>query len=120
MLRIDESDLEWSDDNLPYYHDQPFTGECVESMSSGALVSLVTYEDGVADGPFKHWSPAGTLTAEGASKNGKPVGVWRHWYPGGAVQSESEFDDHGNLLRRRAWAEDGTPTEEYTAPGKNA
>ncbi|MPZ83011.1 MAG: hypothetical protein GEV28_22510 [Actinophytocola sp.] len=47
MVRVEEGELDWDDDNLPSNCGEPFTGECVETTADGRLLSLSTYVDGV-------------------------------------------------------------------------
>jgi antitoxin component YwqK of YwqJK toxin-antitoxin module len=116
MLRVQEDDLEWDDNNLPSYQGEPFTGESVETMPDGRLLSLTTYVDGLDEGPFRVWSGDGVLVVEGTSRRGRPVGVSREWYPNGAPKIEREYSEQGELLRYRSWDEDGTVTEDYVRP----
>lgn len=116
MIRVEEDDLEWDDHNLPSYAGEPFTGESVERMPDGRLLSLATYVNGLDEGPFRVWSGDGVLVVEGTSHLGRPIGVQREWYLSGAPKAEREYTDHGDLLRYRAWAEDGAVTEDYVKP----
>ncbi|HEY0451513.1 hypothetical protein [Actinophytocola sp.] len=112
MPRVEESELDWDDDNRPYYRDEPFTGECVETAADGRLLSLSTYVDGLDEGPFHCWSGDGVLVIDGTCRRGRPVGTQREWYDSGAPKVERAYDERSTLVRMRRWAEDGTVTLE--------
>lgn len=116
MIRVEEDDLDWDDNNLPSHEGEPFTGESVETMPDGRLLSLTTYVEGLDEGPFRVWSGDGVLVVEGTSHLGRPVGVQREWYKNGAPKVEREYGEQGDLLRYRAWDEDGAVTEDYLKP----
>lgn len=116
MIRVIEDDLDWDDDNLPSYQGKPFTGESVETMPDGQLLSLATYVDGFPDGPHRVWGAGGVLVGEGTSRRGRPIGVQRQWYPNGTPKVESEYAENGEMIRYRAWDKEGAITEDFVRP----
>jgi antitoxin component YwqK of YwqJK toxin-antitoxin module len=116
MIRVNEADLDWDDDNLPWYDGEPFTGECVETAPDGRLLSLTTYENRLGEGPFRGWSNDGVLILEGTSHRNLPVGTQREWYGTGAPKYEREYGEQGRLLAYRHWDEDGNLVEDKSFP----
>jgi antitoxin component YwqK of YwqJK toxin-antitoxin module len=114
VLRVDENELDWDEDNEPSYRGEPFTGESAEYAPDGRLMSLTTYVDGLADGPFQVWAKTGTLIVEGRSRLGDPVGTQREWYDNGAPKAEHIYGDGGRLLNVRNWDENGNLTLDET------
>lgn len=107
MLRVNENELDWDRDNLPWYRGEPFTGESAEYGPDGRLMSLTTYVDGQSHGPFRVWTNTGVLVVEGQSRDGSPVGTQREWYDSGALKVEYEYDAESTLRRKKEWAENG-------------
>lgn len=116
MLRVDEDELDWDEDNLPSYRGEPFTGEAAEQGPDGRLMSLTTYVDSLPDGPFRVWTKDGVLIIEGQSHRGNPVGTQREWYDNGVPKAEREYDDEGGLRRLKRWAENGDLTSDEMYP----
>jgi hypothetical protein len=116
MIRVEEDDLEWDDNNLPSYEGEPFTGECIEVAADGRLLSLTTYVNGLDEGPFRAWSGDGVLVVEGTSHLGRTIGVQREWYSTGALKVERNYGEYGVLLRYQQWDEDGNLIEDWTQP----
>ena len=115
MIRVHEGDLDWDDDNYPWLHGERFTGEVVETLPDGRLLSLSTYLDGRDHGPFKAWSGTGVLVVDGTSDRGLPVSQ-REWFDDGSPKAEREYDGQGILVRSRLWNSDGEVTEDYVKP----
>ncbi|WP_432138705.1 toxin-antitoxin system YwqK family antitoxin [Streptomyces sp. bgisy154] len=114
-INIDSPDATMDDGELLYYQGSLFTGEAVE-YQRGALVSLITYKDGIEDGPVREWYTDGTLRSEGAMRNGFPVGEFRRWHPNGRLAARTVMSANGlHQLARFEWDEDGNLTKEWHA-----
>ncbi|SFS94245.1 toxin-antitoxin system YwqK family antitoxin [Saccharopolyspora flava] len=108
-IRVDEDDTEMDETGRVFYQDEPFTGVTVEKARDGSVVSTYSYFAGYPDGPFKEWRSNDQPREEGTMRDGRPVGILREWHPHGQLATETEFDDHGSLIRKNSWTEDGTP-----------
>ncbi|MFI9535535.1 toxin-antitoxin system YwqK family antitoxin [Nocardia fusca] len=109
MRRIDlnEDPTTVSADLRLEYAGQPFTGEVVEELVPGQLLSQEFYLDGLRHGSCREWWPDGRLKSEGESCRGQPRGVFRRWHPNGRLAAESLFGEHGELEAIREWDEHG-------------
>ncbi|MER6353169.1 hypothetical protein ABT186_15305 [Streptomyces sp. NPDC001634] len=101
-----------------YYRGTPFAGEAVE-YQRGALVSLITYEDGVEDGPVREWYMDGTLRSDGVMRGGFPAGEFQRWHPNGRLAARTIMSDNGlRQLAQFEWDEEGNLTKEWHAESK--
>lgn len=117
-IDIDDPDVTMDDGERLYYRGNPFTGEAVE-YQLGALVSLITYEDGVEDGPVREWYTDGTLRSEGVMRDGFPAGEFRRWHPNGRLAARTIMSANGlRQLAQFEWDEEGHPTKEWHAESK--
>jgi antitoxin component YwqK of YwqJK toxin-antitoxin module len=113
VLRIDESELELSEDGLIVLYDgKPFTGVAFETNASGVLIDEAEYVAGQLSGTARLWSDSGVLISERALTANAAHGVSREWYGSGALKSVSEHE-LGILLKRTRYAESGEVTEQY-------
>jgi antitoxin component YwqK of YwqJK toxin-antitoxin module len=108
-MRVDEDDTDMDESGRVFYRDEAFTGVVVEKARDGSVVSTYSYFAGFPDGPFQEWRGADQLRKEGTMRDGRPVGVLREWHSNGRLAVEAEFDEHGSLIRKNSWAEDGSP-----------
>ena len=104
-LDIDDPDVEIEYDFCTY-RGKPFTGEVAEYGSNGQMVG---------DGIQRGWYYDGAPRSEVTTRHGRTIGPARSWYPSGQLKQEAEFDGV-DYVRRRAWAEDGTLIDDWTAP----
>ncbi|MGP4021037.1 toxin-antitoxin system YwqK family antitoxin [Saccharopolyspora sp. 5N708] len=104
------------------YQGRPFTGEIVDFDPNGTMIELTTYADGIEHGPQVEWFPDGTKQLEGQCDHGQAVGEWREWHPTGQLARYDEFNDLGDLLKRKRWDESGELLEDYSgkAPRKSS
>ncbi|SFS94236.1 hypothetical protein SAMN05660874_04422 [Saccharopolyspora flava] len=112
MIRVNEDEL----DSEPYgpvlYDGERFTGEAVDLLPDGTMVSLTTYTNGLQDGPDREWYNDGTPRSEGEFHEGLPVGTHRTWAPEGNLIREIEFSEGGRIIRRRGFDATGNVTWE--------
>lgn len=114
-IDIDDPDATMDEGERLYYRGTPFTGEAVE-YQRGALVSLITYEDGYEDGPAREWYADGTLRSEGVMRGGFPVGGFQRWHPNGGLAARTVMSDNGlRQLAQFEWDEHGNMTKEWHA-----
>ncbi|MGW2184173.1 toxin-antitoxin system YwqK family antitoxin [Streptomyces sp. NPDC001732] len=114
-IDIDDPEFEMDEGEVVSYRGERFTGEVVE-YQQGALVSLVTYKEGIEDGPSKEWYMDGTLRAEGILRGGFPVGESRTWHPNGRLASRVLMSANGlRQLEITEWSEEGNLTKEWRA-----
>ncbi|WSQ09217.1 hypothetical protein OG604_16365 [Streptomyces sp. NBC_01231] len=83
-VSLDDPDVDLDYGLRLLYRGEPFTGE-VEEYLAGHRVSLVTYEDGFRDGPYREWYKDGTLSAEGVMRMGFVSGEFKRWHPNGVL-----------------------------------
>lgn len=115
MQRIDlddpEVDLDYAQRLL--YRGELFTGE-VEEYLAGHRVSLVTYREGLRDGPFREWYKSGALRAEGTMKMGSLVGEYKNWHENGVLaEKKIHSADDGFPLSHYEWDDEGRPTRAW-------
>ncbi|AHI01388.1 hypothetical protein GCM10010174_10120 [Kutzneria viridogrisea] len=111
MRRIDVEgdDVGWDDGQRLPHNGKPFTGEAVVHGWSGAVVSLVTYLDGLEDGLRREWYEEGQLKSELLVHRGIVQGTAREWHENGQLARERHFDERGNLTTECQWDENGHP-----------
>src|SRR5438874_1327247 len=96
MQRVDIDDIvEVGEGLIAYYQGERFTGEAIEKSPSGDIIGLITYRDGIEEGPQWSSHPNGQRSGEGTVHNGKAIGVWKDWYPNGQLKTCTEFNEHG-------------------------
>jgi antitoxin component YwqK of YwqJK toxin-antitoxin module len=54
-------------------------GRCAAFHQDGALLLEITYDRGVANGPYRDYWPSGRLSLEGQYVNGLRQGEWRFY-----------------------------------------
>lgn len=114
-MRVNESDIDWQDSgDLAVYRGAPYTGEVVETIANGNVVSSTHFVDGRQDGTARIWFPDGTLRNEWTLVNGHAVGTSRSWHANGALAEEEVYDDTGRMVAHRRWAEDGAVLKDVT------
>jgi antitoxin component YwqK of YwqJK toxin-antitoxin module len=111
-MQVNYDDIELDESDRAYLNDEPYTGEVIETTSTGQVVGLTTYYNGVEDGPSAEWYPTGERKAAGTITWGLPTGTHEEWHRNGTLATHSTFDDKGHLLTRRRWDENGTLIEE--------
>ncbi|MDQ1046540.1 toxin-antitoxin system YwqK family antitoxin [Streptomyces sp. V4I2] len=112
-IDIDDPGVTMDDGERLYYQGIPFTGEAVE-YQRGALVSLITYKEGVEDGPVREWYTDGTLRSEGVMRDGFPAGEFQRWHPNGRLAARTIMSDNGlRQLAQFEWDEEGSLTKEW-------
>jgi antitoxin component YwqK of YwqJK toxin-antitoxin module len=108
-MRVNIDDTDFDDDLRYFYKGEPFTGEAVETDPAGRVIALTTFRNGIEHGPNLGWYSDGTRRSEIQVINGNAVGTSRHWHRNGQLAEENNFDEHGELVSRRRWNEDGSP-----------
>ncbi|GHD51367.1 toxin-antitoxin system YwqK family antitoxin [Streptomyces galbus] len=113
---IDSPDVFIDEEEVLHHRGRRFTGEAVE-YQRGALVSLVTYEDGVENGPLLEWYTDGTPRSRATMRGGFPVGEAHAWHPNGRLAVRILMSDDGlRQLSRLEWDEEGNVEREWHAP----
>jgi antitoxin component YwqK of YwqJK toxin-antitoxin module len=114
-IDIDDPEFEMDEGEVVFYRGERFTGEVVE-YQQGALVSLVTYKDGIEDGPSKEWYMDGTLRSDGVLRGGFPVGESKDWHPNGRLAARVLMSANGlRQLEITEWDDEGNLTKEWRA-----
>ncbi|WP_405919523.1 toxin-antitoxin system YwqK family antitoxin [Streptomyces longwoodensis] len=112
---IDSPEVFIDEQEVLHHRGHPFTGEAVE-YQRGALVSLVTYEDGIENGPLLEWYTDGTPRSRGTMRGGFPVGEAHVWHPNGRLAARILMSDDGlRQLSRLEWDEEGNVKKEWHA-----
>jgi antitoxin component YwqK of YwqJK toxin-antitoxin module len=97
---LDYDDADFDEAGMRTYQGEFYTGVIVERLEDGTVVTETSYKHGVQDGPTRAFYHSGTLHGEGSFRSGIPVGVHRTWNEDGSLQSELEYDDLGQVIRR--------------------
>lgn len=114
-INIDDPGAIMDEGERLYYQGAPFTGEAVE-YQSGALVSLITYQDGIENGPIREWYTDGTLRSEGVMRDGFPIGESQQWHPNGRLAARTIMSANGlRQLAQFEWDDEGNVTKEWRA-----
>ncbi|MER8085412.1 toxin-antitoxin system YwqK family antitoxin [Streptomyces sp. NPDC087532] len=114
-IDIDDPEFEMDEGEVVLYRGERFTGEVVE-YQKGALVSLVTYKEGVEDGSSKAWYMDGTLRSDGVLREGLPVGESKDWHPNGRPAARVFMSANGlRQLEITEWDDAGNLTKEWRA-----
>jgi antitoxin component YwqK of YwqJK toxin-antitoxin module len=109
-MRVNIDDTTLDEDGTHYlYQGELFTGELVETLANGTIVTLKRVRNGQQDGVDQQWYPDGTPRSESTIVSGSAVGLSRQWHPNGQLAEEAELDHSGDVIWQRCWAEDGTP-----------
>lgn len=113
-MRIDSTES-YTDETARIHHNgELFDGEVETRDANGALISLITYWQGIPHGPQTSWYPDGRKRHEGVNSAGKAVGEWRSWHTGGQLAQWRTFDEQGRPLTRKRWDARGNLTEDKT------
>ncbi|MCM3882848.1 toxin-antitoxin system YwqK family antitoxin [Frankia sp. R82] len=100
-------DIDYTDDLYVVHNEKFFTGQAVDYYKNNQICKIESYEDGVKSGLEKSFYPDGSIEYEHWNVGGGPHGVGRTWFPNGQLSSETIYD-HGEIVQRKKWAEDGT------------
>ncbi|POX41711.1 hypothetical protein C3486_08520 [Streptomyces sp. Ru73] len=112
-IDIDDPDVEVDFDHRLLHHGEPFTGEAEEYLA-GHRVSLVTYQDGYKNGPFREWFKSGALRAEGTMRMGFVSGEFTRWHENGTLAKKTvNSPDDRTPLAAFEWDEEGRPTRSW-------
>ena len=79
----------------------PYSGEAI-SLSEAGDTELLTFVEGVEEGPFLRWSSRGNLVLQGL-RHGLygPIGPWHEWDEQGRLLREIIYDALGNKIIHR-------------------
>lgn len=106
----DEVDID--PDLACFYDGELLTGRVFEDWPSGLRRSEVEYVEGAQEGPSRDWDSAGRLRSESEYKDGSLNGLSREWDERGVLIREEVFEG-GILVKRLAWAPDGSLLESF-------
>lgn len=102
-------DVSDGDDGRVYIRGVPLTGQTREFHYNGELSAIISYTDGIEDGPRQLFWPNGKIQSEGTKEMDRRVGIWREWYENGQMKSEAVYKIGARTpIRSRTWAEDGS------------
>jgi hypothetical protein len=110
-VRVPFDELTMADDQRMTWHDQPFSGEAVETHAGGSPLSEATYRDGVLNGPSRAWYPSGQIKEEATYWEGNRHGPARLWDPQGRLTANRTYE-FGILVAEQVW-DDGRPTVDW-------
>lgn len=82
-------------------------GEYLTWASNGALISIVTYVNGVLHGKAQHWHPDGQDAAVGEYADGQKQGTWTTWLPSGNLEAELSYNNGQLHGRCKFYGSDG-------------
>jgi antitoxin component YwqK of YwqJK toxin-antitoxin module len=96
MNRVHRSETKMNDDNTyVLLNGTRYTGEVVTTAPNGVVTAVNTYVDGLEEGPQQEFHYDGTRSAAYTAKGGFAVGEALEW------------DDDGDLARRRTFSDTG-------------
>ena len=87
--------------------DKPFTGQVVDSYSTGEKSLERTYKDGKANGLSTWWYDDGKKEYESTYKDGVRNGMATSWYDSGKIKSQQCYKEGIKDDSRVEWYENG-------------
>lgn len=107
-MKIKMNDLEYAEDQRVFYCGKPYTGTAWEFYAGGDVMTEQNFHAGVAHGVSRAFFRNGNVASERWHEYGRRHGPWRTWHENGQLNEELIYD-HGEIVSRQAWTEDGTP-----------
>ncbi|MFI7050959.1 toxin-antitoxin system YwqK family antitoxin [Streptosporangium canum] len=107
-MRITMSEIEYDGDQRVLYHGVPYTGTAWEFYADGDAMTEQNFHKGIPHGVSRAFYHGGRTESERWHEYGRRNGPWRTWHENGQLGQELIYD-HGKIVSRGAWAEDGTP-----------
>lgn len=119
MIRVEEDQVDVTDEMVYLYESKPFTGISYE-LDNDVLVSEISYKEGVLHGVSKSWYPCGYPLSEEYYENGGLHGIKKEWFENGKIKSEAKYE-HGIVVQKNDWNSTGDLIKKYvlleTDPG---
>lgn len=79
--------------------------------SNGKLSEIVTYVNGIANGPYKHFFENGVVSLQGNLKNGLYDGAWETYQSDGTLSTRTNFKDGKRDGVSESYHSDGTVSQ---------
>ena len=112
MIRVDEDELEYTDESIYIWQGKPFTGIGYECLPNGALISEVSYVDGIQRGIAREWYSSGQLHVEEHYFDGSKHGEYHEWFENGQLKTETVYE-FSILVKKKVWDEKGSLVKEF-------
>jgi hypothetical protein len=112
MQRVPNEALDYTDEDLYFYEDQPFTGISYFLGKDGWVNAEHEYRDGMRWGLSKGWFKPGSLEHEEQWSQGLLHGRHQEWHEGGRLAVE-EMYEYGIRLYGKRWDEQGNLIEDF-------
>lgn len=78
-----------------------------DQLARDTLFTRPDPSEGFRDGPYRHYSPEGTLVAEGTFSRGSPHGPYKTWFPDGTLRREGQYEHGRRHGVQREWHDNG-------------
>lgn len=111
MIRVNEDELEYTDELIYTWQGKPFTGIGYEHLRTGERIE-VSYLDGRQTGIAREWYPDGTLKSEEHYVNGSKHGICQEWFKNGQLKTEA-FYEFSIRVKEKIWNEKGELVQEF-------
>lgn len=102
MLRVRSEELDYLEDGLYYYRDEPFTGVIVYHTETGGIEVEEEYQAGLLSGWEREWYSSGVLAREAQCAWGAWHGFRREWDENGQLVAEDVYE-YGIRVSGRRW-----------------
>lgn len=107
MKRADSASVEAYVPDTFFYKGEPYTGGIAKYNEQNKLILDAHLKDGLLNDTLSFYFASGGLQVQGVYKNGWDLGLWRAYYGYDKVQIEKLYDEHGYLLERRDYYDNG-------------
>lgn len=114
LPRVDFEELDFGEDQLVVWKDQPFTGVAVELFPDGKPCSEVPFLNGLRHGVLRAWYPSGQLKEEKHLWYGGLHGYARVWNEQGGLIMDWHLGPQDSLygtleICRKKWGRSAPP-----------
>ncbi|WP_164887365.1 toxin-antitoxin system YwqK family antitoxin [Hahella sp. KA22] len=112
MSQIDESLLEFNDDDLLVFEGKPYTGETFLNYAGGNIKRAMSYDNGLPSGCCKEWYESGQLKREWLAVRSQGASEEKQYYENGVTlsirltehnieTSYEKYNESGELVEQR-------------------
>lgn len=108
-MRVNIDDIVRDQAEYVMYDGKEYTGEVVETLDDGTVITLNTYRIGREEGPQFEYYTDGSPRSEYWIVNGRLTGESREWHENGQLALRQRYDEFGNVSQRETWDENGQP-----------
>ena len=85
----------------------PYSGQAFTLAANGDTQTIVSYKDGLLDGPIKSWYAKDHIQIEGSLEKGDKTGSWKLYYPSGKIKKQTTYSHNVENGEETFWFENG-------------